>query len=79
MHVILFQGAFGTVSLVRKKDTGAYYALKMLNKKEVSLNSTLNPCGDSDKKLSTLIQRKIAEQDEAKNAKRSFASKCVKF
>ena len=30
MTVILFQGAFGTVSLVRKKDTGAYYALKML-------------------------------------------------
>ncbi|CBY23952.1 unnamed protein product [Oikopleura dioica] len=31
----LGKGAFGTVSLVRKKDTGAYYALKMLNKKEV--------------------------------------------
>ena len=40
---ILFQGAFGTVSLVRKKDTGAYYALKMLNKKEVSCYLEFNP------------------------------------
>ena len=32
---VLGKGAFGEVSLVMKKDTGKYYALKTLNKKEV--------------------------------------------
>ena len=31
------QGAFGEVSLVKKKDTEKYYALKTLNKREVNL------------------------------------------
>ena len=35
----LGKGAFGEVSLVQKKDTQMYYALKTLNKKEVSKNS----------------------------------------
>ena len=64
----MFQGAFGTVSLVRKKDTGAYYALKMLNKKEVSSCLEFNP------KLSfKVVQRKQiahvkAERDILKEA-----------
>ena len=33
--LFVIQGAFGEVSLVLKKDTGKYYALKTLNKKEV--------------------------------------------